>query len=384
MMRTFLLASGSLLFFIPHHARADCIHQVTEDAMAPVSLAPRGNFNIGGTENSFHACSGARISKIVVWTHPSEVRGIDITFSGYGKDGLWNDMHTSHLGHANGVKSEFTFKPNELVTEMTLYGNTEPKRPRLGGIHFKTSEGRSFNENIGRSGEGKYLVDVGSGFPMGWDGHFGDAIDQFAIRFFKIPQRQTVDITNYPNLLDVQPQLKSVSHVCKQISPVGKTTIGLSDSKKVTEGGKWSLNVGLKLGFEEKAKVGLPSIAEGEVTVKTEVSVNVGKDWTWSEDKTISSNESYTFDENDYDELINSKLLDHMKQVEYDDLGKPKLFVRASQEYYEAEMDTPFTGSVKMEFGNGISFDYPIHGTYSGVSYSDSRLAYEIIGKCPI
>ena len=332
----------------------------------------------GGNYDRVMRCDGSRISKIETWAQGNEIRGLAVTWSNYDADGLWSQVDRREYGHKEGSHDSITFKPDELITGLTLYGNGIGTR--LGGIEMQTDDGREWNPKMTDWGlKTPYQVNAGSGYPVGiWIRH-GDAIDALGFGMLKPVQRQQLHVSTYPNLAKTQPQLVTLHSRCVRLRPNEETAVEFNEGVTKAEGGKWNFNIGLKVGFKETAEAGLPSIASGKVEVSAEVSVGVGHEWNWSESKVFGGKTAKKFPVGYYENLRDQGALNDLPK---DAQGQPIAYVRVTEEHYKANIDTPFEGEITWEFGDGLKVAWPIRGTYAGVAYSDSRLDEDIVGQC--
>ncbi|CAL8296221.1 unnamed protein product [Boreogadus saida] len=100
--------------------------------------------------------------------------------------------------------SEFTFKPGERITKLSLWGNGEGKR--LGGIKFWTSSGRKFFAHMTRALKTEYTIDVGSGVCLGLQGSCGSDIDSMEFLFINAIKSSVLTNLTYPSLAVYTPQ----------------------------------------------------------------------------------------------------------------------------------------------------------------------------------
>ncbi|XDV19370.1 hypothetical protein PO909_024854 [Leuciscus waleckii] len=130
----------------------------------------------GGGPFSFTGqLNGASLEKIWVWVGEWQVRGVKVWLT---------DGRNETFGKPSGTYQEYTFKPDERFTTLTLWGNGEGTR--LGAIKFKTNKkGEFFAKMTGRSLTEEYIMDVGSGSCLGVVGRSGADIDCMGFMFLK-------------------------------------------------------------------------------------------------------------------------------------------------------------------------------------------------------
>ena len=101
--------------------------------------------------------------------------------------------------------SEFTFKPNEIIAKLSLWGNGAGTR--LGGIKFWTSSGNKFKAIMTKWPlKTEHSIDVGSGVCLGLEGRAGSDIDNMGFLFIK--SSVLTDMT-YPTLALYTPKVSA-------------------------------------------------------------------------------------------------------------------------------------------------------------------------------
>ena len=103
---------------------------------------------------------------------------------------------------------EFTFKPDEIITKLSLWGNDAGTR--LGGIKFWTSSGNKFEAYMNKWGlKTEYSIDVGSGVCLGLEGRSGSDIDNMGFVFINAIKSSVLTDITYPSLATYTPQVSA-------------------------------------------------------------------------------------------------------------------------------------------------------------------------------
>ena len=159
-------------------------------------------FCIGGAEGtSFDFTgrdNGATLKKIGVAVGSWTIKAVRAELT---------DGRVQTFGKGNSFR-EFTFKPNESITKLSLWGNGAGTR--LGGIKFWTSSGNKFFEKMNDWGlQTEYSIDVGSGVCLGLEGKAGSDIDAMGFLFINAIKSSMLTDMTYPTLAIVKPQVSA-------------------------------------------------------------------------------------------------------------------------------------------------------------------------------
>ena len=153
----------------------------------------------GGLPFSFTGLhNGATLKKIGVAVGGWQIKAVRAELT---------DGRVQTFGKGNSFR-EFTFKPNESITKLSLWGNGAGTR--LGGIKFGTSSGNKFEAYMTKWRlKTEYSIDVGSGVCLGLEGSCSDDIDRMGFLFINaIKSAELTDLT-YPSLPGYTPQVSA-------------------------------------------------------------------------------------------------------------------------------------------------------------------------------
>jgi hypothetical protein len=150
------------------------------------------DFEFTGRDN------GATLKKIGVEVGGSQIKAVRAELT---------DGRVQTFGKGNSFR-EFTFKPNESITKLSLWGNGAGTR--LGGIKFWTSSGNKFFKYMNDWDlKTEYSIDVGSGVCLGLDGRAGDDIDKMGFLFINAIKSSVLTDMTYPSLAMYTPQVSA-------------------------------------------------------------------------------------------------------------------------------------------------------------------------------
>uniref|UniRef100_A0A8C2ARQ2 Jacalin-type lectin domain-containing protein n=1 Tax=Cyprinus carpio TaxID=7962 RepID=A0A8C2ARQ2_CYPCA len=196
---------------------------------------------IGGGGGSYFSFtgeySGASLEKIGVWVGGWQVKAVKVWLS---------DGRNQTFGEPDGPYKEYTFKPGECFTSLSLWGNGAGTR--LGAIKFKTSkEGEFFASMTSWGLKKEYPMDVGSGYCLGVVGRAGADIDSMGFMFLNAVQSTVLTNVNYPTINQLIPkvtveEIKSLTYK-NSSSITQKQTI--ETSKTITTKSSWSVTLSL-------------------------------------------------------------------------------------------------------------------------------------------
>ncbi|CAL8376046.1 unnamed protein product [Arctogadus glacialis] len=151
-----------------------------------------GPFSFTGLDN------GATLKKIGVAVGGWQIKAVRAELT---------DGRVQTFGQGHSFR-EFTFKPNEIITKLSLWGNGAGTR--LGGIEFWTSSGNKFFEYMNDWGlKTEYSIDVGSGVCLGLDGRASSDIDSMGFLFINAIKSSVLTDMTYPSLAMYTPQVSA-------------------------------------------------------------------------------------------------------------------------------------------------------------------------------
>ncbi len=169
------------------------------------------SFSLTGVNN------GASLEKIGVWVGEWQVKAVKVWLS---------DGRSETFGNPDGPYQEYTFKPGECFTSLSLWGNGAGTR--LGAIKFKTNQGGEFFAKMTSWGlQKEYPIDVGCGFCLGVEGGTGSDIDCMGFMFLNAVQSTVLTNVNYPTINQLIPQV-----TVEEINPSLTQTTPLSNNSK--------------------------------------------------------------------------------------------------------------------------------------------------------
>ncbi|XDV19340.1 hypothetical protein PO909_024827 [Leuciscus waleckii] len=296
--------------------------------------------NGGGPFSCTGESNGASLEKIWVWVGEWQVRGVRVWLT---------DGRNETFGQSSGPNQEYTFKPGERFTSLTLWGNGEGSR--LGAIKFKTSLGGEFFAKMTSWGlKTEYPMDVGSGYCLGVVGNGGADIDNMGFMFINAVESTVLTDVHYPTLHQLIPQVTVEEIKSANFRNDSSTTQHqkIESSKKVTKKSSWSMRNSFTATFSMSVSAGIPVVAE----VTAGFSFSVGSESTYGQENTDERTE------------ILSTGVDVPPWKKLD----------VSVTIGRAAFDLPYTGTVKMTCRNGSVFAYGTKGTYKGVTYTDIKV----------
>ncbi|KAL2649729.1 hypothetical protein R1flu_017857 [Riccia fluitans] len=148
-------------------------------AIAPITVTGGS----GGSDFSYYGGSDIRLKRIGVWSMTNRIRAINVLLAN-NIPKTFGDGSSPYSPHVR--YEEFTFKPTERITKLSMGHNNRSEMLRLGWIYFETDKGRKFD--VGMDGERKTQdepVDVGSGICVGVFGGAGRDIDRLGFVFLR-------------------------------------------------------------------------------------------------------------------------------------------------------------------------------------------------------
>ncbi|KAK0701141.1 hypothetical protein B0T21DRAFT_300749 [Apiosordaria backusii] len=239
----------------------------------------------GGSEFEMVAETGATVQKIRVFrkassTGKQSLRGIRVTFS---------DGATQSAGVLEGESKDYDFQQGEVITDMILWGDGEAKR--TGRILFHTSTGGEFDHGQDTTGQGNFVMDIGSGMLIGFVGRAGKDIDKLAPVFIKTLAKNPIleNVRLEPFDVNEGLELQTLDEVEEHWNGAaftfnfeGKTTREVSTT--------WTTEVTMGLTAGMSLTAGVPGIGSAEMSVSwsvglsssQEMSVSRAEELTWA------------------------------------------------------------------------------------------------------
>ncbi|KAK4223792.1 hypothetical protein QBC38DRAFT_516188 [Podospora fimiseda] len=139
-----------------------------------------------GTAFSLVAEEGIILKTLRFWRDEEDtgrpfIRGLEVTFT---------DEKKGAAGKPTKTPKEFTFEPDEVITQMSMWGNGIGTK--TGRIYFKTSKGREYlaGRDEPEAHQTEFPMDVGSGILVGFSGQSGEDIDHVAPVFLKTLKKE--------------------------------------------------------------------------------------------------------------------------------------------------------------------------------------------------
>lgn len=295
----------------------------------------------GGGEFSFTGQNnGSSLQRMWVWVGGSQVKAVRAWLT---------DGREQMFGQPEGSYEEYVFKPGELITSMSLWGNGAGTR--LGAIKFQTNYSGSFFAKMTSWGlKTEYPIDVGSGLCLGLVGRCGLDIDSMGFLFLNRVQSVILTNVSYPSLDQVKPQValeeiksstyKNETSVCQEQT--------ITSSKKITESCSWSTKESASRTFSMEVKAGIPDI----IDVSTGFSFTVGTENTYSRDYTVERTETESF------------------KIDI----PPRKTIDVNITIGRCSFDLPYTGTVRITCDNGSVLSYETKGQIRGVNYTKIRV----------
>ncbi|KAK4663875.1 uncharacterized protein QC763_502020 [Podospora pseudopauciseta] len=237
----------------------------------------------GGSEFELLAETGQTVQKIRVFRvattkNKRTLRGIQVTFS---------DGATRSAGALEGESKDYHFQPGEAITEMTLWGNGDGKR--TGRILFKTTIGGEFDHGQETTGQGNFVMEVGSGMLIGFVGRAGKEMDQlspvFIRKLAKDPVLEDVRIDSYNPFANLELETLSTKKV-KWDGVAHNWSFG--DTIMRSTSTTWTTSSSTSLTFGMSIKAGIPDVVSVETSVSWSTSSSSSQSTTQSKDKTLT------------------------------------------------------------------------------------------------
>ncbi|XP_076878651.1 aerolysin-like protein [Brachyhypopomus gauderio] len=294
----------------------------------------------GGSEFTFDGIdSGSTLTKLWVWAGGSQIKAIQVWLS---------NGQNQQFGKPGGTFSEFTFQDGEHFTSLSLWGNGAGTR--LGGIKFRTNHSREFFAHMTSWGlKTEYPIDVGSGICVGVKGRSGLDIDCLSFMFINTIKSTVLTYVNYTTLHDVIPkvaveELKSMTYT-NNTSQMQEYKI--ESSKTVTKKSSWSVTNKIESNFHCEVKAGIPEVAE----VSAGYGFTVGVENSFGLENSEQKTETFSF------------------PVKV----PPGKTVTVKITIGRVTVDLPYRGTVQITCFNDSVLQFPVSGTYKGVTYTDAK-----------
>lgn len=291
---------------------------------------------IGGDGGDPFDCNlvmlGGALKEISAWVDGSVVRQIYMLFS----DG------TSFIeGTSSGDPDQtYNFAQGETISALSLWGNGVGTR--LGRIRFTTSSGGRFDS--GGSTSTEYHVDVGSGICVGATGRSGSDIDNLGFYFLKSFTSMKLDNVIYSDLNGQPCNPDNLSRETYTNNGTDEKQYTFSGSIAVTDTSTWTTTQTFSFGGSIGLTAGVPTIGE------------VNSTFTWE----VGSSSEQSFSESSTHEMDWS----------YSGTLAPGASITLLAVTYTGQADVSFTGTVHIVFTDSTTLEYPVSGTYEGVSYT--------------
>jgi hypothetical protein len=250
----------------------------------------------GGGGSPFCCTFGRYITCIDMYTWDTALRGLDVTFS---------DGTKVRLG-SNGDLSATVLLVSDSIANMYIQVKDDQAAFPGGGkgvvgLYIETIQGKIYQA-------GGYRTPVSN--PTGWtlvttDGTTpaknmilvglsvvaGDSIDDLAFLYKNdILVSRVVDNFDYSNLASTDPTPINVASATVHNQTSENQQMSVTFEKSVTSSYTWGVEAGISIGVEASFKTGIPFVAEGQVTVSTELSFSA----SFGEEHTTSETFSYT------------------------------------------------------------------------------------------
>ncbi|CAL8376048.1 unnamed protein product [Arctogadus glacialis] len=279
--------------------------------------------------------NGATLRKIGVAVGGSQIKAVRAELT---------DGRVQTFG--NGVTfKEITFKPDERITKLSLWGNGAGTR--LGAIRLWTSFDQEFFAKMSDWGlKTEYSIDVGSGVCLGLEGRAAGDIDSMGFLFINAIKSCLLTDMTYPSLAVYTPQMNK--EYIKSVTYQNNTTVDQEQkcaySKSVTKSTTWSNTVKIESTISMSVTAGIPELVE----------VSGGFSMTLGAEQTSSLTNEETITESDE---VNVTVR----------AGKT---VSVELTVGRAVINLPFSATVKITCLNGSELQFKSTGIYKGVDYT--------------
>ncbi|XP_035386051.1 aerolysin-like protein [Electrophorus electricus] len=294
----------------------------------------------GGSEFHFDGIgNGATLRKIWVWAGGWQIKGIKVWLT---------DGQCGEFGQLAGDFKEFTFEDGEHFTSLSLWGNGAGTR--LGAIKFKTNRSREFFAHMTDwQLKTEYPIEIGSGICMGVLGGAGSDIDRLGFKFINTIKSTVLKNVNYPTLHSVIPKVavEEIKSMTYHNNSSEMQEYKIESSKKIIKTSSWSVTNKIEFNFSFEVQAGIPEVAE----TKTGFGFTVGTESTCG--------------------LENSE--EKTEQLSFPVKVPPGKTVNVDVTIGRVTVDLPYTGTAQITCFNNNVLEFPISGTYKGVTYTEAK-----------
>ena len=302
-----------------------------QDIVAPLKfIGGRGD----GSSSVGHA-NGIILQRVEVWAGPSALNCVVLH---------WSEGESSMIGRKQeGKYSSFTFKPGERLTSLSLWGNGAGTR--CGAFKMITTTKREYFPQMTSWGlKSEYPAEIGSGIIIGYISNYESEVHALGFYILRPVALAVLKNVNYPdlNLNRVGLQPWNIDVIDYSNSGSSTQTQKLIGTREITTSHTWSIGASLELCVSVSVQAGIPEV--GSAGVKT--TFKVGIEATYSRTTSVTNTRSY----------------------EFPVVVPPGKRTSASARLYHGPINTRYTGTMNIILDNGHSFNYPIHGTYEGVT----------------
>jgi len=325
----------------------------------------------GSESGGFPFCAskykeGILVKSLEVQADHNGVRGMIVTFTDNSYEQAGH-MEFEDVDHSLRQKAEFDPLVDTVTkAEIWANGNNHNDGRAVGRFVFETSNGGKIDVGHGDTdGVEPNRLDIGrSGMLMGVGGRSGANIDRIELLFASDPikKRSVEDMEISPTIEEINfrqtnsergfvvEYLDEVHHVNNLSST---TEIWLRGEKHVTETTSISKTSSdtfhLGLGFEFTTKVGIPFIASGELTTKTDMF------WEHKEERTST-------------ETSSTEIVKAWQQIAN---AEPFTAIRCYAWTFEGSTtEITWEGKIRIVFENDAVLEYPAKGDYNTAQYS--------------
>lgn len=275
---------------------------------------------------------GGALKEISAWVDGSVVRQIYLLFS----DGTSFTQGTA----SDDPDQTYSFAQGETISALSLWGNGVGTR--LGRIRFTTSSGGRFDS--GGSTSTEYHVDIGSGICVGATGRSGSDLDNLGFYFLRPFTSMRMDDVIYSDLNGQPCNPDNLSKETYTNNGTDEKQYTFSGSISVTDTSTWTTAQTFSFGGSIGLTAGVPTIGE------------VNSTFTWE----VGTRSEQSFSESSTHEM----------DWNYSGTLAPQASITLLAVTYTGQADLPFTGTVHIVFTDSSTLEYPISGTYEGVSYT--------------
>jgi len=297
----------------------------------------------GGTSFDKHKflTKGFVIRKLEVWQGKSMLRGIRITYS---------DGSTDQMGKLEEIYTSFEldYDNGERVIDLAVFNNyvygIQSKDERCGAFKIMTNKGRTFFPQMtDRPLAWKFMQSPGGGIILGLHGKHGDDIDSLGFRMIRPIRSMVLRDISYNMQYMAQPVRRTyLDETIPNASPETIHFLAYEESMDIRRTGEWSISGAATFGLDFTISGVIPMIeATAEATASWDVSVTGQYRSSWVE------------------------TLDATLRVPI--ICPPLSKTRFFYYWFEGTGSVTMSGTMYVTVDNGLSWIYPVTGTYNGV-----------------